>query len=329
MRTTKQLAPFIHTDKTAPYIYLTQVVALLPCCFFAIFYYGVKAFILLLTCALVFTITDNTSARLVRRDEASGNYFDFNSIVSGLAFGLMLPPGTSLWVAIIGVVFGSLVVKQFFGGAGNNILNPACAARLFVGLCCSSKLTGFIMPGTLWFSMSSLISFAPTVSLGDNTSNYYFTELICGRFPGYMGMSCILLILVGGVYMLIKGTVRLYAAVSYIIGIAVFYPLFTPEFFQGKQGVHDFVIFMITSGVVYVAVFMLGDYTTMPSRFIPSVFAGILCSFLTILIKGKVSLDVMLCAPVLTVNFLSFVIDYFSKCFSRRKRQFYGEDSGL
>ena len=128
-------APFIHSEKTAPYIYFTHIAALLPCIVFAVFYYGIRALILILFSSILFCICDNLFAKISRRDQIHmGDYFDLSSIASGIVFALMLPPDTSLFIAFAGVFFGSVVAKQFFGGAGNNILNPACAARLFVGI---------------------------------------------------------------------------------------------------------------------------------------------------------------------------------------------------
>ena len=75
----------------------------------------------------------------------------------------------------------------------------------------------------------------------------------------------------------------------------------------------------MSSGAVFVAVFMLGDLTTMPSRFASGVFAGIVCAVLTLVTKPFLSPVVSLLSPVLAVNFLSFVLDFFSKTLSRRK----------
>jgi electron transport complex protein RnfD len=79
------------------------------------------------------------------------------------------------------------------------------------------------------------------------------------------------------------------------------------------------IIYLLSSGAMFVAVFFLGDLTTMPSRFASGVFAGVVCGILTLVTKPFLSPVVSLLAPVLAVNFLSFVLDFFSKTLSRRK----------
>ena len=122
MSNIRYLSPFIHTEKTAPYIYLTHIAALMPCIAAGFVFYGISAITLIVGCAVAFMLLDNAFGRMVRRDGISRNYTDFSSIEAGVIYALLLPPGTSLVVALTGVLFGSFVVKQFFGGAGNNIL---------------------------------------------------------------------------------------------------------------------------------------------------------------------------------------------------------------
>lgn len=314
-------APFIHYEKTAPYIYFTHIAALLPCIVFAVFYYGIRALALILFSSIVFCICDNLFAKISRRDQIHmGNYFDLSSIASGMVFALLLPPDTSLFIAFAGVFFGSVVAKQFFGGAGNNILNPACAARLFVGVAFPSSLAGYNTPGDYWFKVDSLIGAGSSSDILPGPENYYFAEIVSGRFPGWIGSTCVILILIGGLFMALKGTIRLYSPIAYIFGILVLYPFFNSENFFTYEGIREMVVFMASSGVLFVAVFMLGDHTTMPSKFVAGIFAGFLCGLFTMILKEKAAPDVYLLCPVLIVNFLSFVLDFFSKTYSRRNK---------
>jgi len=316
MSSNRQLAPFIHTQKTAPYIYLTYVVGLTPLICFAVFYYGLRAIVLIGLSALLFSLFDNVFSKYVRRDPHK-DYFDISSIVSGIVFALMMPPNASIHTLIMGVLFGSVVAKQFFGGAGNNIVNTACAARLFVGICFPSRMLGFATPGKDWFMLKSLIGMGGNTVAG-GTEGYHLLEIICGKYSWTLGTGCSILILIGGVYLAIKGTVRLYAPITYILSLMVLYPLFNLTRYFSVGGIKDFAIFLISSGVLFVAVFMLGDYTTMPSRFIPAIFSGFICALLTMILRGHVNEDVMLLVPVMLVNIQSFVIDYFYKSLTRK-----------
>ena len=111
---------------------------------------------------------------------------------------------------------------------------------------------------------------------------------------------------------------RLYSPVSYILTIMVLYPV--SMIIETKTFTFDgMIVYLLSSGALFIAVFFLGDLTTMPSRFTSGVFAGVVCGCLTLVIKPFVSPMVSMLAPVLAVNFLSFVLDFFSKTLSRRK----------
>ncbi len=312
----RQLAPFIHTEKNAPYIYMTLLASLVPCTVCGIFYYGIRAIVLILFCMLAFTLSDNFCVRVTRR--RSGDYFDLSSLVEGLLLALMLPPNTTLISALVAVLFASVITKQVFGGAGSNIINPACSGRLFIELVSPSWMQGFsYREDNSWFSVISLVVQGEPAKYKDY-SNFTFSELITGNYPGLIGTACLACIVIGGLFLTLKGTMRLYSPVSYLITLISFYPI--SMLIETRTFTFDgFIVYLLSSGAVFVAVFLLGDLTTMPSRFTAGVFAGVVCGILTMATKPFLSPMVSLLAPVLAVNFLSFVLDFFSKTLSRRK----------
>ena len=313
---TRQLAPFIHTEKNAPYIYITILVSLLPCVVCGLFYYGLRAAILILFCMASFVFADNLCIRITKR--RNRDYFDLSSLVEGLLIALLLPPDTTLLVALTAVLFGSVVTKQVFGGAGSNIVNPACAGRLFVELVWPTNLQGLSYGEyNSRFTLYTLVMQSEE-RLNPDFSKISFIELLSGNFPGMIGTTCFVCILLGGLFLTLKGTMRHYSPVSYLITLLVLYP------FAALIETHIFsydgmIIYLFSSGAMFVSVFLLGDLTTMPSRFPSGVFAGIVCGILTLLTKPFLSPMVSLLAPVIAVNFLSFVLDFFSKTLSRRK----------
>ena len=313
----KQLAPFIHTEKNAPYIYITILVSLVPCIVCGVFYYGLRALILILFCMAVFTMVDNLCVRVTGR-RSGGDYFDLSSLVEGLLIALMLPPDTTLVTALTAILFASIVTKQVFGGAGSNIINPACAGRLFIELVMPSATQGLSYgEDNSRFQLMSLIFQKKPGALPDLT-HLSFTELLSGNYPGMIGTACFVCILVGGLFLTLKGTMRLYSPVSYLLTLLVLYP-FEALLETGEVTFDGLIVYFMSSGAVFVAVFLLGDMTTMPSRFAAGVFAGITCAVLTLVTKPFLSPMVSLLAPVMAVNFLSFVLDFFSKTLSRRK----------
>ena len=313
----RNLAPFIHTEKTAPYIYLTMIAAMVPCAIYGAFYYGLRAIILILFCMLTFTLSDMLFTRIAGRG-GKGDYFDLSSASSGLMLALILPPDTSLVTALAAVLFGSIVTKQIFGGPGSNLVNPAAAGRLFVSLAMPSAVKGYAEGGTEgWFILRTLVFGSKSGEFHDYT-NCTFPELITGNFPGSIGAACATCVLLGGFFLVMRGSIRMYAPIAYLVTLTVFFPL-SNVLEKGKGfGYEGYVAFMLASGVVFVAVYMLGDLTTMPSRFSAGFFAGMVCALLTLVLRAFLRPDTALLAPVLSVNFMSFVLDFLTKTLSRK-----------
>ena len=313
----RQLAPFIHTEKNAPYIYMTFLAALVPCVVYGMFYYGLRAIVLMIFCMATFVLSDYLCMRITHR-RAGGDYFDFSSLVEGLLIALMLPPDTTLITALTAVLFASVITKQVFGGAGSNIINPACAGRLFIELVWPSALKGYSYgeDNSKFAFMTLFVQQEPAAM--PSYSHLSFTELLSGNYPGLIGTTCFVCIIIGGLFLTLKGTMRLYSPVSYILTIMAFYPV--SMLFETKTFTFNgLLIYLVSSGAVFVAVFFLGDLTTMPSRLASGVFAGIVCGILTLVTKPFLSPVVSLLAPIIAVNFLSFVLDFFSKTLSRRQ----------
>ena len=231
---------------------------------------------------------------------------------------LILPPDTSLVTALAAVLFGSIVTKQIFGGPGSNLVNPAAAGRLFVSLVMPSSVKGYAEGGTEgWFILRTLIFGSKSGEFHDYT-NCTFPELITGNFPGSIGAACATCILLGGFFLVMRGSVRMYAPIAYLVTLTVFFPI-SNVLEKGKGfGYEGYVAFMLASGVVFVAVYMLGDLTTMPSRFSAGFFAGMVCALLTLVLRAFVRPDTALLAPVLSVNFMSFVLDFLTKTMTRK-----------
>ena len=312
----RQLAPFIHTEKNAPYIYITILVSLLPCVICGVFYYGLRAAILILFCMATFVLADTVCTRVTKR--RTGDYFDLSSLVEGLLIALLLPPDTTLLIALSAVLFASVVTKQVFGGAGSNIINPACAGRLFAELVWHNGIQGLSYGEyNSRFTLITLIV-QNEEKVHPDFSRISFIELLSGNFPGMIGTSCFVCILIGGIFLTLKGTMRLYSPVSYIFTLLALYPL-SVLIETGTFSYDGMIIYLFSSGAMFIAVFILGDLTTMPSRFASGVFAGVVCGVLTLITKPFLSPMVSLLAPVVAVNFLSFVLDFFSKTLSRRK----------
>lgn len=311
----REYAPFIHSSKNAPFIYLNLIVAMLPCVCFSFISYGLRALVLVAFSGFAFFVSDYFMARVFRGKSAKKDYYDLSSICSGMIFALLLPPNTSIVIAIIGVLFGSVVVKQMFGGVGANLINPAIAARLFVSIVFSSELDGFAKPITSWFKIGSLItgaSASSTIEQADATQ-LYVLEIIAGQFASYIGIGCAVVILIGLIFLLAKGIIKIYSPLAYLLSLALLYPVFSKINVFTYIGFRTFVYFMLTSGVLFVATFVLSDYTTTPINHKSAIISGCICGVMTAFMVGRFDSMVALCVPVLIANLTTPFLDYCSK----------------
>ena len=305
-------APFIHSEKNAPFLYINVLIALVPCIVVSVVYYGIRAIMMLALSQILFFLFDILFSRLIRAKTFDKDYLDISSFVSGTIFALMLPPDTPLFTVFLGVLFGSMVVKQFFGGVGSNLVNPAIAGRLFIELVMPDKLRGFRMPFTDWSGLASLIDSGSSAGKMTSLDSLYFTELFFGKFAYFIGISSGIMILIGAVYLLIKRIVRGYAFFGYVAAVVVFFPIIHITSIVNGTFLNDIVIYILTSGVLFIAIFALGDFTTMPVNPLMRMFSAAVCAVLTMFAYGKVDPATALCAPVLLMNFLTPSFDFFT-----------------
>ena len=119
-------SPHVRDRKTTSSLMLDVIIALLPASVFGVYNFGTKAFVLILTCIASCIFFEWGVEMLLHRNSTVK---DFSAVVTGLLLALNLSPEVPVWMAILGSAFAIIIVKQFFGGQGQNYMNPALRAR--------------------------------------------------------------------------------------------------------------------------------------------------------------------------------------------------------
>ena len=296
-------APFIHTEKNTPYIFLTVLASLLPCCVFSVFNYGLVSIVLIVTSVVVFAITERIGSG-IRKD---GSYYDMSILSEGVIFALLLPPGTPVLICMAGAFFGAFICKEVFGGSGSNPVNPAACGRIFVELVFPSYVRGFRDPGTDLLGFSSLWNGANVEGyVLPDIQDYSFAEVLFGRYQSFIGTGCILCALAGLVFLCIKKTVRFYAPIGYLA--VVITGMFMLDI---DEGIRVFAKDLMSSGVFFAAVFMLTEPSTVPLNSRGALFSGVLAGMAALLLTGGSS-ALYICVPVLIVNLTTYLFEYFA-----------------
>ena len=165
--------------------------------------------------------SDYYSAKKLYPEQAY--YVDYSSLVSGLLLSLMVPVQTSVWAIFLAALFGSLLVKQAFGGVGTNIFNPALASRAFLEWIVPSQMAVVESPFSGTWHLSSLFTGKPLASTAQTVADSPWTQIVSGRMAGMVGTTSIVLLGLGLVILIERKLFRFEASLSYILVLIVGY----------------------------------------------------------------------------------------------------------
>lgn len=257
--------PHIRARLMTGNIMLLVVPALLPACGFGIYNFGFRALLHLCITTAACVITEYLYQFFMKKKITVG---DFSAVVTGLLLAMNLPVAAPLWMGAVGGVFAILVVKQLFGGLGQNFMNPALAARCFLLISFSRHMTNFTYDG--------ISTATPLAALKSGESVNTF-QMIVGNIPGTIGETSVIAILIGAVMLLMAGVITIRIPFAYIISFAVFVILF-----GGKGFDMQFVTAQLAGGGLMLgAWFMATDYVTSPITPRGQLLYGILLGILT------------------------------------------------
>ncbi len=283
------------------------LIALCPAVAASLYFYGLKALWILLVSTACAVLSEYVWQRLMKKPIRLN---DFSAAVTGLLIGLNMPATVPVWVPAIGSVFAIIIVKQLFGGIGHNFLNPALAARAVLLTSWPSYMTKALVPErTLTFglfesSVDAITSATPLVAPVADIRN-----LLMGNIAGAIGETCKIAILLGLVYLLIRGVIRWQIPVCMLGTVALM------SWILGK----DPLTAVLSGGVLFGAVFMATDYVTTPMLKVGQAIFGVGAGILVVLIRNYGNYPEGVTYAILIMNIVTPLLD------RSLKRKVYGE----
>ena len=209
---------------------------------------------------------------------------DLSAAVTGLLISLNLPVTAPFWLAIIGALFAIIIVKQFFGGIGNNFMNPALAARAFLLTSWAGTMTTWVAPFTKvsFFNNADAVSSATPLALLNGSEELpTYLDLFLGKVGGCIGEVSSLAILIGAAYLIWRKVISIRIPATYILTVALLTFVFGGEsLFSGDALYH-----ILSGGLLLGAFFMATDYVTTPCTHKGQIVFGIGCGILTAVIR--------------------------------------------
>lgn len=266
-------SPHIRSKITTDWIMYMVLIALLPATCMGVYLFGVPALILIVCSVVTCVATEYIYERLMHKPITIK---DGSAMVTGLLLALNLPSGATWWMAVLGGEFAILVVKQLFGGLGQNIMNPALAARCFLMISFAARMTDFSTSDSVTAKLVDTVSGATPLAEIKAGGSWDLMSMFLGNIRGTIGETSALLLLIGGIFLVVMKIIDLRIPLTYIGTFAVFALLF---------GGHGFDLSYVAAelcggGLMLGAWFMATDYVTRPvtgkGQYVYGVILGIL-----------------------------------------------------
>lgn len=276
-------SPHIKRPDTTRGIMSDVVIALAPAAIYGCILFGLRALAVLITCVGVAVLSEFLWNKALKKPNTIK---DMSAVVTGLLLGMNLPPTLPLWQAAIGSVAAIIVVKQMFGGLGHNFANPAIAARIMLLVSFPATMTRFTEP------VSDAVTSA--TPLAGTAGALSFKTLFFGMHAGSIGETSAFLLLVGGMYLVIRRVITPVIPVCFI-GTVALLSLITGE---------NVMLSVFGGGLILGAVFMATDYTTSPTTPLGKAVFAVGCGIITFVIRKYGSLPEGVSYSILLMNIL-------------------------
>lgn len=250
-------------------LYVT--IALLPASAFGVWNFGVSALVMLLCTTASAVLTEYIYEKLMHKKITVN---DFSAVVTGLLLGLNMPPTAPWWMGVLGGIFAILIVKQLFGGLGQNFMNPALGARCFLLISFTSQMTTFVYDGVTGPTPLAQLKSGEMV---DSMS------MLIGRIPGTIGETSVIAVVAGAIFLIMMGIIDLRIPGTYIATFVVFIGIFG-QFANPEVGFFDpqyITAHLCGGGLMLGAWFMATDYVTSPITKKGQIVYGMLLGILT------------------------------------------------
>lgn len=270
-------SPHVRSKDSTKTIMRDVAIALVPAAGFGVYNFGFKAFLIMLVSIVSCMLTEYIYEKLMHKRITTS---DYSALVTGLLLGMNLPVSVPIWMPIIGSVFAILIVKQLFGGLGQNFMNPALAARCFLMISFAKRMTTFTYDGVsgatpLYLIKSGDKATAVTDILSQNGTSIF--DMFSGSIAGTIGETSVIALLIGAAYLLIKKVITWKIPVVYIATFAVFVLVFGGRGFDMNYLAAE----LCGGGLILGAFFMATDYVTSPITPMGQIVFGLLLGAFT------------------------------------------------
>lgn len=304
---TVSASPHTKSPHTVTGIMLDVIIALIPTAIVGIALFGFRAAAVVATCIISCVLFEFVFRKLLKRSNAIG---DLSAVVTGLLLAFNLPVDIPLWMCIVGSFVAIVIVKQMFGGIGHNFANPAITARIVLLVSFAPAMTNFVVPFAKAedaVTTATPLAHLSQLDLSGDISAQINALIADGDLPkllnmffgvraGCIGEVCSLTLILGAIYLVVRGVISIRIPASYILTVGVF--MLIASDFNFLFTAYE----LLGGGLLLGAFFMATDYSTSPINKKGKIVFGIGCGILTAVIRLYGSLPEGVSYSILLMN---------------------------
>lgn len=254
-----EVSPHIVMARSTKEIMQDVILALTPAFLGSIYFFGIKALILVLSAVTTCVLTEYLWQK-IRKEQLTVS--DCSAVVTGMLLAFNVPSTTPIWAVMVASVFAILVVKQFFGGIGSNFANPALMGRALLLFLWPASISQYV---STYHSGTDAVSSATVLQLvksGSEITEFSKWDMFIGNIPGCIGETSALLLLIGFAYLCYRRVVNIATAGAYVLTVLLVTFVFAKAgLFKG-----DILTNLLSGGLILGACFMMTDYASVAPR---------------------------------------------------------------
>ncbi|MGN1419787.1 MAG: RnfABCDGE type electron transport complex subunit D [Acutalibacteraceae bacterium] len=277
-------SPHVRSSESTTGIMLDVIIALVPALVMSVVYFGTRALALTAVTVGTAVLAEYISRKVMKR---SNTIADLSAVVTGLILALNLPATLPLWIAAIGSIIAIVVVKQMFGGIGQNFVNPAITARIILMVSFPTAMAKWIVPFESGWNVDAVTAATPMAQLASAKGGDLslasdlpsLGQMLIGYHGGSMGEVCSLALILGGLYLIFRRVISPAIPLTFIGTVAVC------TLIAGHGNFEYMAYELLGGGLLLGAFFMATDYTTSPINTKGKIIFGIGCGLITSVIR--------------------------------------------
>lgn len=284
-------SPHVRSNDTTKSLMTDVCIAMLPATAYGVFQFGLNALLVIIVTVAACVLSEYAFEKLMNKPIT---IYDMSAVVTGMILALNMPADIPLWIPALGGIFAIIVVKQLYGGIGQNFMNPALGGRCFLLISFAGKMSSFTLDG--WSGATPLAQLKAGQAVD-------VAAMFIGKIPGTIGEVSVIALLIGGAYMVYRKVISLRIPVTYIVTVAVF------AFIFGQHDLTYVAAHICGGGLIFGAFFMATDYVTSPNTPKGEVIFGIGAGLLVVFIRYFGGYPEGVCYSILIMNICVWLID--------------------